>query len=478
MFVHARLIPSILLLVMSPGLVRASEQHWQRVMSGDSKVGMVEHTRRVEGDRVFTAERLTLELGKFGRRVTYQLTLDTESTTDGQLIRVVRDAVTRESHARVEARAVGADLQITIGARHPTVRILRDVAAALRTDEYTRAWRLAVAGGAHEPPLRFRAFDATRAEVMDVELSPMPTAERRPRIQRLAHSGNDVTARYLTLGTAGEVVEEALRLGGLQLTLLGATEAEARAPNRALDHVVGQFQKSPYRFPANSLRGKIRYAFDNGGRAPRIPVGGGQRTWSDGQTTWIQVCADCAPDEMALSDEARARAVRPTPWLNYQDPALTKPAQRMARADDPSLTMRRLTNYVRNHMSVEHIDMLGFGSALEAFRSRRGDCTEYAVLLAAMGRAGGVPTRVVSGLVYSRSFEGQNYVFVPHVWVQAWTGSGWESFDAALGRFDSTHLALAASEDGDPTELFAGINLGHELRITSAARVLPRKAAK
>jgi hypothetical protein len=282
----------------------------------------------------------------------------------------------------------------------------------------------------------------------------------------------------MTLGPGGEVAEEALRLGGLRLTLQNATETEAHAPNRALDHVVGQFQKSPYRFPASSLRGKIRYAFDNGGRAPRIPVGGGQRSWTDGQTTWIQVCAECAPDDMALSDDARARMTRPTPWLDYQDPALSRPAQRMARADDPALTLRRLTNHVRHHMSVERIDMLGYGSALEAFRSRRGDCTEYAVLLAAMGRAAGVPTRVVSGLVYSRSFEGQNYVFVPHVWVQAWTGKGWESFDAALGSFDSTHLALAASEDGDPTELFAGINLAHELRLTSAARVLPRKSAK
>ncbi len=277
------------------------------------------------------------------------------------------------------------------------------------------------------------------------------------------------------LGRDGEVIEEALRLGGLRLTLLGATEAEARAPSQALDHVVGQFQKSPYRIPANGRRGKIRYGFDNGGRAPTIPVGGGQRSWTDGQTTWIQVCAECPLDPVALSDETRTRSLNPTPWLNFEDAALTSPARRMARPDDPALTMRRLTNYVRNHMSVEHIDMLGYGSALEAFKSRRGDCTEYAVLLAALGRAAGVPTRMVSGLVYSRDFEGQNYVFVPHAWVHAWTGSGWESFDAALGSFDSTHLALATSDDGNPSQLFAGMNLAHELRLTSAARVRPRR---
>jgi hypothetical protein len=135
--------------------------------------------------------------------------------------------------------------------------------------------------------------------------------------------------------------------------------------------------------------------------------------------------------------------------------------------------MARLTEFVRGHMSATaKIDMLGYGSAFEAWKSRRGDCTEYAVLLAAMGRAAGVPTRVVSGLVYARRFEGQRHVFVPHAWVHAWTGNGWESFDAAIGTFDSTHLAFAVSYDGNPAQLFSGIHLAHELKLRSAARVV------
>jgi hypothetical protein len=298
------------------------------------------------------------------------------------------------------------------------------------------------------------------------------------RIQRLIRTGNEVNAKLQALDADGDVVEEALRLGGLRLTLLSATETEARAPNQVLDHVVGQFQKAPYRIPASGLRAKIRYGFDNGGRAPQIPVGGGQRTWADGQTTWIQVCADCAPDAMSLTGAARASALRATPWLNFSDASLAGRVRRVvAGSTTPVVVMRRLTGYVRNHMSVEKIDMLGYGSALEAFQSRRGDCTEYAVLLAAMGRAAGIPTRVISGLVYARSFEGQRYVFVPHAWVHAWTGNSWQSFDAALGSFDSTHLAFAASDDGNPAELLAGLNLAHTLKLTSAARVLPRKTA-
>ena len=138
--------------------------------------------------------------------------------------------------------------------------------------------------------------------------------------------------------------------------------------------------------------------------------------------------------------------------------------------------MRRLADFVRHHMGTQ-IDMLGYGTALQALRTRRGDCTEFAVLLAALGRASGIPTRIAIGRVYARRFEEYRHVFVPHAWVQAWTGSGWQSFDAAIGDFDSTHLAFAVSYDGDPANHFAGITLSRALTLEAAARVVPREVA-
>ncbi|UPG93073.1 transglutaminase-like domain-containing protein [Luteibacter aegosomatissinici] len=87
-------------------------------------------------------------------------------------------------------------------------------------------------------------------------------------------------------------------------------------------------------------------------------------------------------------------------------------------------------------------------------RSRRGDCTEHAVLLAALARSLGIPTRVVTGLVYNDRFGGVDHVFVPHAWVQAWLDGYWVSFDSAQGVYDTTHIALAAG-DGDPWRFFA-----------------------
>jgi hypothetical protein len=458
-------------------LSQAADTHWQRVMAGDRKVGYVEHARHVEGGKVTESERLTLELGRTGRRVTYRVSVTSESNADGSFLRLVRDSQTSEGHAHVDAAIEGADLVVHIGhGRNRSTHHLAGAAANLKAHEFARDWLRAAGSGRSPAPLRFNTYDPVKLAVVEAEYA-LASSNAGVVIRRSLRTENTETASLQTLNAEGEVIEEQMRLGALQLRLVASSQEQALARGEVLDHVAEQLQKAPYRIPGNQLQAKIRYGFDNRGRTPPLPAGGGQRTWTDGQTTWLQVCASCPVDAAELAGDARARALESTPWMNHDDAVITRRAPRIAGSGTPAQRMRRLTAFVREHMSVTQIDMLGYGTAAEAFRSRRGDCTEYAVLLAAMGRAAGVPTRVAVGMVYSPRFEGHRYVFVPHAWVHAWTGEGWESFDAAQARFDSTHLAFAVSDDGNPSTLFSGMVLAHELRLTSAARVVPKRAA-
>lgn len=101
------------------------------------------------------------------------------------------------------------------------------------------------------------------------------------------------------------------------------------------------------------------------------------------------------------------------------------------------------------------IDFAGHFSALEALKLKRGDCTEGATVLAALGRAAGIPTKVVSGIVYSREqYHGVSHTFMPHAWVLAYVDGEWKSFDMSLDGFDSTHIALNIN-DGDPSAIQA-----------------------
>ena len=95
----------------------------------------------------------------------------------------------------------------------------------------------------------------------------------------------------------------------------------------------------------------------------------------------------------------------------------------------------------------EAIDEKGFtqalASAADVAQTREGDCTEHAVLLAALLRAREIPAQVATGLVYSAAHQG----FAYHMWTEAWVNDRWVPLDATLGRggIGATHLKISDS---------------------------------
>ena len=84
-----------------------------------------------------------------------------------------------------------------------------------------------------------------------------------------------------------------------------------------------------------------------------------------------------------------------------------------------------------------------FATAAEVAESLEGDCTEHAVLLAAMARSRGIPARVAMGLVYMEGRQSLGY----HMWNEVYVGGRWIGLDATLGRggIGGGHLKLATS---------------------------------
>lgn len=92
-------------------------------------------------------------------------------------------------------------------------------------------------------------------------------------------------------------------------------------------------------------------------------------------------------------------------------------------------------------------------SAADVARERKGDCTEHAVLLAALCRARGLPARVAMGLVYSPRDE----AFAYHMWNEVWIDDQWIPMDATLGRrgIGAAHLKVADSDLASASPLSA-----------------------
>jgi transglutaminase-like putative cysteine protease len=201
----------------------------------------------------------------------------------------------------------------------------------------------------------------------------------------------------------------------------------------------------------------MRYvlAASDGGDPLKLPDIGEQRVAAQGDTLVVEIASAPRPGGEMKPDPTD---YGPNDWLQSKAPEVESLAKKAAAGTrDPAGQMTQLETFVRGYISNKTLGV-GYASALEVVHKPEGDCTEHAVLLAALGRSLGIATRVVDGLAYAPGFAGRQRVFVPHAWVQAWVDGRWQSFAAALPGFDAGHIALSVG-DGDPWRFYAGLDM-------------------
>lgn len=320
-------------------------------------------------------------------------------------------------------------------------------------------------------------IDAMAVEHVVIEALP-PDAAGHIAALRKRFDGHDLRGvSRLLLDDKGRILEMVQPMfGSAGAIIIKATdEKTALAPHppyRLLPHVM---TKSPYRIAPSALRGHIRYRFAyKDGIEFDLPATPEQRVTAEPGFVTLDICEDCGPG-LATDAATLADALKATAWLQSDAPelkAIAEPIARLAISDADK--MNRLRRKARS--VLRRLDFVGHYSALETLSRHAGDCTEAATLLAALGRAAHIPTRVANGLVYSReNYHGVSNAFMPHSWTLAFVDGKWRSFDAALDTFDTTHIALTLG-DGDARAISAAGQLAGLLRWETMAEVRPRPA--
>jgi len=136
---------------------------------------------------------------------------------------------------------------------------------------------------------------------------------------------------------------------------------------------------------------------------------------------------DLAPNNLIQSDDGRVVAMANSVLSSEKD------SWRLAVA---------MENFVGRKMRTAGFTQ-AFATAAEVAESLEGDCTEHAVLLAALCRARKIPARVAMGLVYYPPQKGLAY----HMWTEVWIDDRWIPLDATLARggIGGGHLKLSHS---------------------------------
>jgi hypothetical protein len=253
---------------------------------------------------------------------------------------------------------------------------------------------------------------------------------------------------------------------GMTLELIACDKTFALSKNDVVDFLGKLLIPSPVAL--NNLRSteSITYLLaPAGGKELSIPSTDNQtvRQTNDGKVL-VTVRPVAAPAGARLpyegKDEDVLESLKPTRYLQAGDKEIISLARRaVGKTKDAAQAAYQIENFVHEFITEKNLSV-GYASAAEVAVSRQGDCTEHAVLTAAMCRAAGVPARVTSGIVYIPEFVGRKNVFAGHAWVQAYVGGKWIGIDAtrAPNGFGPGHITMATGS-GDPADFFAMANM-------------------
>jgi len=166
-------------------------------------------------------------------------------------------------------------------------------------------------------------------------------------------------------------------------------------------------------------------------------------------------------------DKIALESLEPTRFLQSDDKTIIALARRaVGDTKDAAQAAKKIESFVHDYIDEKNLSV-GYASAAEVAASRQGDCSEHAVLTAALCRAVGIPARVAMGDVYCSEFAGRKNIFGGHAWNQAYIGGKWIGLDAtrAPNGYAAGHITEAVG-NGNPEDFFALIHIIGQFDIT------------
>lgn len=456
---------------------QTAQTRWLAVMLGGRKIGHVEILRQTDGNRIITTQTLSLTFNRAGKPLQLSNMSRSIESIDGlpQGFAATIRMSAKDSMTNGRLRPDGKYHVVTTVGGHERESTIEWPDGGLLAEGQRQA--MLAAGRVPGTRYELRAFDPSRQQVVAIHMQVigdervnLPEGTEVLSHQRQIFGLIDGKQGYdLWLDHEGMARKGSMTLLGGKLEMLGCSKACALAANQDVDMFRSAMVGAPRPLTSDLRNAPLRYRIYIKGEHGISPIitTDEQRITSLGKGSWqVDVGSAVAGGQSPPVKED----VEPNDWLQSDAPEIRALAKKVAGPiADNRKKMRRLRSFVSDYIDEHGLDV-GYASALEVLHNRRGDCTEYAVLLAALARAQNIPTRVISGMTYADRYAGASRVFLPHQWVQAWIDGRWESYDAASRRFDTSHIALA-SGDGEPWNFYQANQLFGDIHIIEAKPV-------
>src|SRR5262249_44195319 len=151
-----------------------------------------------------------------------------------------------------------------------------------------------------------------------------------------------------------------------------------------------------------------------------------------GKSFELHVKAIRKPEPMKDPKPAADEFLTSNYFINCDDAKVKELARKAVGLEtDPWKKSLLIEKWVNANMKIQNFSE-AMATADHVARTLEGDCTEYAMLAAAMCRAVGVPSRTALGFVYVDAAKAP--VFGYHMWTEVYVQGQWIDLDATLGR--------------------------------------------
>jgi len=443
------------------------ETRYYALRMAGKKVGHVKHVREVAGGKVANTQTMRLKISRAGMPLVVRVEESCLETADGKPLgfESVTDMglMAMSYEGRIDRGKVTAT--VTTGGQVKT-RSLDWPEGAVLTEG---ARRIQKAKGL-KPGTRYTIRTFMPSLLQSVEAAVVVGETRKvDLLGRVVPLTELTTTVKLATGTMNiteyvdadlEMQKSVMPMMGMEVELIACSRAFALSDDDVVDFLDKLMVASPRPLKGVSEAKAVTYHL-----APttetklKVPATDNQsvRAAAGGSGTVVVTVRPVAPPQGAAfpyqgDSKAAREALKPTRFLQSDAKTMVSAARKaVGDAPDAADAARRIEAFVRKHIDRKDLSV-GYASAPAVLDSGQGDCTEHAVLVAALCRAVGIPARVVCGVAYVPRLGRREHLFGPHAWAEAYVGGKWIGLDAAL-TYGAGHVTLSTS-DGNPEDFF------------------------
>ncbi|MBV9304194.1 MAG: transglutaminase domain-containing protein [Acidobacteriaceae bacterium] len=410
-----------------------------------------------EAQGTATAIESDLVFNRMGSKLEMKTSSSYREDAAGHLAEIAVDTSSSQQSTHVDVRVDGSSVQIKSTTGEKTYESHVPLSGTLAGPN---AARKLILSGLHKPGDRvsYETFSPELGSVVTVTVTFVGKEDLAVEGELFKSLKLEQTMTGLPMKTSLWIDSEGWLLRQLLPSPVGDIEAvRTRSSPTALANIGGASLPSET-FSGSIVRANVRLPKERLIERMRVKI-----THRQPELGWPDFRADNqrliekTPNYVVLEIERldpKSRATRPMPGSGAMEPYLS--ANALLQSDEAEIkriaesvvgsehdawrAARALQQWTNDNM---HFDLgIAIAPASELARNRRGTCFGYSIMLGALARAAGIPSRVRMGYVYAGGIWGG------HAWVDVRIGDEWISLDGALyspGAADAARFSFLTS---------------------------------